>query len=155
MLRQFRCLIEASPVMSREVQWHRDEKIGPVENGRPRHRHQPPQRACYRAALVIFQDVQDVPQRSFVRTNCAANGDQAWAARAASAQIIDAVDPPRRERVTAHPAEWLRQPTDLRPTPGADGASERDFEWSPAHRAGRGDDYRECGVDKPAKDSRR
>ena len=99
--------------------------------------------------------MQDVPQRSFVRTNCAANGDQAWAARAASAQIIDAVDPPCRERVTAHPAEWLRQPTDLRPTPGADGASERDFEWSPAHRAGRGDDYRECGVDKPAKDSRR
>src|SRR5687767_8125638 len=120
MPRQFGGLVEASPVVSREVQRNRHEEVGAIQNRGACLGHQSRERPCDRAALVVFEDVQNVPQHSLVCTNRTTGCDQAWMVRASRAETGAGVNSPCRKRVTADPAERLRQPMYAGPTAGAD-----------------------------------
>ena len=153
---EFRRLVETPTVVTRDVQRHRDEKVGPVQDGCARLRHQPCERARNRTPLVVLQDVQDVAQRALVCAYRTADRDQAWMIRAARAHRAQGpLEPPGRERVTADPAERFRQGMNAGPARGTDRARQGRIQRIPARRASRRDEHGQRSFRQVAKACRR
>ena len=142
-------LIEAALPPARRVERDRERRRRRPRGGRrPRMRIRPRQRPGQRSASLVFESVDDRPQRSVVGANRARPIDEARSATAARAARQRHADrTPGRQRIAAPIAERRCQRQNRRPARRAHRTARRLFEQTVAGGAGWRQDDGENGIE--------
>ncbi len=155
--RQIRCLVEATPPAAAPMQRHRDDEVGPREEGVTVHPHEEAEPGSDRPAPLILERLQHGAERVVVFTNGPRDSDRAAAPAAPRTSAASAGRAPaagrlgdgrRPQRVAASVAERWRQRPDAAPAGLADGGPRRARQRARARGAQRRDGHGQHRVHK-------
>jgi hypothetical protein len=145
-------LVEAALAPARRVERDRNNTGGALEEIGAADAHQPRQRPGQRSASLVFESVDDSPQRPVMGANGARLVDEARSATAARASRQRHADrTPGRQGIAAPIAERGCQRQNRRPARRADWTARRLFEQTVAGGAGWRQDDGENGVEGRAR----